>query len=297
MPLNLNALRLFSAVARTGNVTRAAAAVHISQPAISRAIRELEHGLGVTLLERGARGVRLTDAGHALADHARALFGIARTAEADMQAFATLGRGILRLGASTTIAHYLLWPAVAEFRRRQPAVEVTLVSANTAEIARRLLAYELDVALVEGPVAEASIVATPWRRDDLILIARADHRLAGRTVAWRQVSSEVLLVREGGSGTREVVSQALAAAGFDAPRTMELGSTEAIKQAVAAGLGLGFVSTAAAADQLALGRVTQVRVRKLAISRMLIRLEVPGRRPSVAAAAFTTLLHVVQSRP
>ena len=290
MPLNLNSLRLFEVVARTGNVTRAAEVARVSQPAISKAIRELEHGLGVTLLERGARGVRLTDAGIALATHARVLFGVARTAEEEMGAFRGLGRGTLRVGASTTVATYYLPAVLAEFARRHPGIEVRLTSANTADIVSRLVAYELDVALVEGPVADDRLAVEPWREDELVLIAPRTHRLAGRRTSWREVRREVLLVREPGSGTRDVVAQALAAAGLAPDRTMELGSTEAIKQAVAAGLGLAFVSRAAATDQLAVGAIATVSVRGLHLSRILTRLTLRGRAASAAAAAFGQVL-------
>ena len=290
MPLNLNSLRLFEVVARTGNVTRAAEVAHVSQPAISKAIRELEHGLGVTLLERGARGVRLTDAGAALATHARVLFGVARTAEEEMRAFRGLTRGTLRVGASTTVATYYLPAVLAEFARRHPGIEVRLTSANTADIASRLVAYELDVALVEGPVADDRLAVEPWREDELVLIAPRAHRLAGRRTSWREVRREVLLVREPGSGTRDVVAQGLAAAGLAPDRTMELGSTEAIKQAVAAGLGLAFVSRAAASDQLAVGAIAMVTVRGLHLSRTLTRLTLRGRAASATAAAFGKVL-------
>jgi DNA-binding transcriptional LysR family regulator len=286
MPLNLNSLRLFEAVARHGGFTRAAESAHVSQPAISKAVRELERGLSVALLERGPRGARLTEAGTVLAEHARTIFGLARSAEADMRAFRSLELGTLRIGASTTIATYLLPPLLGRFAARHPGVDVRLASANTREIVRRLQGYELDVALVEGPVAEAGVTVTPWREDGLVLIAPARHPLAGRSVAWPRVAAERLLVREPGSGTAEVVAAALAARGLRVGRTVELGSTEAIKQAVAAGLGLAFVSRAAAADQLALGTVALVTVRGLAIRRTLARIALAGRRPSTMARAF-----------
>jgi DNA-binding transcriptional LysR family regulator len=286
MALNLNSLRLFEAVARHGGFTSAAEAAHVSQPAISKAVRELERGLGVTLLERGPRGARLTEAGTVLAARARAIFGLTGSAEAEMRAFRNLELGTLRIGASTTIATYLLPPVLARFAARHPGVDIRLTSANSREIVRRLQGYELDVALVEGPVADEGIVVTPWREDRLVLIAPAGHPLAGRSVAWGRVAEERLLVREAGSGTAEVVAAALAAGGHRVGRTVELGSTEAIKQAVAAGLGLAFVSRAAAADQLALGSIALVTVRGLSIRRTLTRIAIAGHRPSAMARAF-----------
>jgi DNA-binding transcriptional LysR family regulator len=290
MALNLNALRLFAAVARAGSITRAAGLAHVSQPAISKAVRELERGLGVPLLERGARGVRLTEAGEILAGHARTLFGVAQTAEEELRALRGLERGLLRVGASSTIGTYALPPVLAEFTRRHPGIELRVSLGNTADVARRLAAYELDVALVEGPVTDERFVAEPWRQDELVLLAPRRHPLAGRRVRWVEVEREVLLVREAGSGTGDVVSAALAALRLAPGRTLELGSTEAIKRAVAAGLGLGFVSRAAAADQLRLRSVRPVAVRGLRIVRWFTRLAIRGRRPGAAAAAFDKVL-------
>jgi len=290
MSLNLNSLRLFEAVARAGSFTRAAVAARVSQPAISKAVRELERGLAVALFERGARGARLTEAGEVLAEHARAIFALARTADEDMRAFREIGRGTLRIGASTTIATYLLPPLLGRFVAEHPSVDVRLTSANTQEIVQRLLGYELDVALVEGPVTEDRVMVIPWREDELVLIAPGGHPLAGREVGWAEVVRESMLVREPGSGTGEVAAAALQERGLVAGRTMELGSTEAIKQAVAAGLGLAFVSRAAAADQLALGTVAVVEVRGLRVRRTLTRLALVDRRLSPAVRAFESVL-------
>ena len=167
---------------------------------------------------------------------------------------------------------------------------IVVVARHGEEVIGGLVAYELDVALVEGPVADDRLSVEPWREDELVLIAPRAHRLAGRQTGWREVRREVLLVREPGSGTRDVVAQGLAAAGLAPDRTMELGSTEAIKQAVAAGLGLAFVSRAAASDQLAIGAIATVRVRGLHLSRTLTRLTLRGRAASATVAAFGKVL-------
>lgn len=292
MALNLNSLRLFEAVARTGSFTRAADDVHVSQPAISKAVREIERNLGVALFERSARGARLTQAGEVLAEQAHTLFGLARAAEEEMRAFAGLGRGTLRIGASTTIATYLLPPLLGRFTQQYPGIDLCLVSANTLDIVRQLVAYELDVALVEGPVSRPGVRVTRWREDEIVLITPAGHPLTGtgRAAKWSEVAREPLLIREPGSGTGEVVATALATRRLVPSRTRELGSTEAIKQAVAAGLGLAFVSHAAAEDQLALGKLAVVRVAGLEIRRHLSQLTLPGRRQSAVAQAFRALL-------
>lgn len=319
MSINLHALRLFAGVVEHGGFSRAAAAMHISQPAVSRAVRELERQVGHPLLERGRpgargrptavpgaggngdarggtrqageRGVRLTDAGVALLAHARAIVAHERAAEEELRGLGTLERGRLRIGASTTIATYLLPPLVARFHREHPGVALRVTSANTRDIVARLRALEIDVALVEGPVSEEGIEVTLWREDELVLIASPAHPLARRgRVPSGALGDELLIVREPGSGTRDVVSAALRRHGIRPARTLEVGSTEAIKQTVAAGLGVAIVSRAAAADQLRLGTLRVVALEGLVIRRALARLTLAGRPAGATARAFEALL-------
>jgi DNA-binding transcriptional LysR family regulator len=292
MALNLHSLRLFVGVVDADGFTRAARRLHLSQPAVSRAVLGLEREAGMPLLERGARTVRLTDAGAALYDRAVELFAIERGAEDELRARLALDHGVLYLGASTTIATYLLPPLLGAFRAQHPGIRLRISSANTRDIARALLRRRLDVALVEGPVDDARLVVTPWREDELIVIAAPAHPLAlrRRPVPPSALTHEPFVVRERGSGTRDVAAAALATVGVRPRRALTLGSTEAVKQAVAAGLGVAIISRAAAADQLALRRVRELRVAGLTIQRRLTRLRLIGHRASAPAAAFDALL-------
>jgi DNA-binding transcriptional LysR family regulator len=292
MALNLNLLRLFAAVADERSFSRAAERLRVSQPAVSKGVRALEAQVGARLLERGPRTVRLTEAGAALHAHARTLFAAERAAEEELAAMRGLERGTLRVGASTTIATYLLPKVLAAFHARHEGVELRVTSANTRAITDLLLARELDVALVEGPVHEPQVVAHAWRQDELIVITGRQHALASRRapVAPSAIASELLIIREPGSGTREIGLDALAGRGIVPRRTLEIGSTEAIKQTVAAGLGIAIVSRYSAADQLALGTLTAVGVRGLVIRRALTRLTIPGRRPGAPTVAFERML-------
>jgi len=292
MALNLHLLRLFAAVARHRSFSRAAEALHVSQPAISKGVREFEAQIGNRLLERGPGGVRLTEAGRRLAAHAEALFGAERAAEEELEALRGLQRGALAVGASTTVATYLLPSLLGAFHQAHPSIELRLTSANTQDILQRLIARELDVAVVEGPVAEAGVLTKPWRKDEMVLIAAPGHRLArGRApVPPTALHDEILLIREPGSGTREVVWSALARHKIRPGRILEIGSTEAIKQMVAAGVGVAIVSAASAADQIALGRLKIVSMRGFSLWRVFIRLNLPARQPSAAAVAFERLL-------
>ena len=291
MPLNLHHLRVFAAVAEQGSFSRAAAALRLSQPAVSKTVQQLEREVGLALFDRSGRSPRLTDAGAALFARAREIFGVERVAEEELGALRGLERGVLRVGASTTVATYFLPPLLAQFHKHYPAVTLRVLSANTRAVARRLLEGRLDIALVEGPVSHARISVTPWRDDELVVIAPATHRLVRKKrVTGADLADESFILREPGSGTRVVAESALAEHGVHPQATMQLGSTEAIKQAVAAGLGIAVVSRAAAADQLALGYIAVVPLRSAAFRRALTELRLSGRSPSAAASAFRELL-------
>jgi DNA-binding transcriptional LysR family regulator len=292
--LKLHLLRIFTAVADQMSFSKAAKALYVSQPAVSKAVRELENQVGQPLFERGAGKLSLTEAGALLAERGRAILAIERTAEEDLGALRGLQHGVLRIGASTTIATYLLPPLIAAFLRNYPGIDLRMTILNTRSIVKLLLDYEIDVALVEGPVADERITSEAWRADELVVIAAPDHPFvlqAGQDgIPISLLAEEVILVREPGSGTREVAEQALAERGVRARRTVQLGSTEAIKQAVAAGLGLAIVSKATIPDEVALHKLTTLHVRDLTIERTLTRLKLVGRTPSPAARAFDQLL-------
>jgi DNA-binding transcriptional LysR family regulator len=174
---------------------------------------------------------------------------------------------------------------------RHPSVRIRATSANTRSVLRLLLESRTDVALVEGPISHEAIDVIPWREDELVLIAHPEHPLARQPdVGVEDVMRETVLVREPGSGTREVTARALALHGQRLTRTMRLGGTEAIKQGVAARLGVAFVSRAAAADQITLGRLVVVPVRGLQIRRALTQLKLRHRSDSTAARELRALL-------
>jgi len=290
--VNLHLLRIFSAVAQNRSFSRAADALHISQPAVSKSIREFEAQLGISLLERGPRGVHLTEAGRLLIKHARDLFAAEQSAHESLDALRGLRQGTLRIGASTTIATYFLPPVLGAFYEMHPTIELHLTSANTSVIADLLMSREVDVALVEGPVEAADVIIKPWHEDELVFIAAISHPLVSRNPPIRvsDLAAEIIVMRERGSGTRDVAWDALLSTGWSPQRILEVSSNEAITRVVAAGLGIGIVSAAVAADHLALGRLRILSIEGLAIRRPLTRLILPDRQPSPATAAFNSLL-------
>lgn len=287
MAINLHLLRIFTIVADHGSLSRAAQAMHISQPAVTKGVQELEKQVGVPLLERGARGVRLTEAGAGLQEHARAIFAAESAAEDELRANRGLKGGTLRIGASLTIANYFLPPLIARFHARYPDLALELSSHNTESIVQRLLDYKLDIALVEGPVSHERIQQRKWRDDELVVVAASNHPLAGRKrLKAADLNAAMWVVREPGSGTREVVEAALKERHLQWRHTLEINSTAAIKQTVASGLGLAMVSMVAAADQITIGKLVVLPVTDLRVKRPLTLLSLKNRPPGVAARTF-----------
>jgi len=292
MSLNLHLLRMFATVVRCGSFSKAADILNISQPAISKGVRDFELQVGCRLLNRSPKGVVPTPEGLALSRRADALFAVERAAEEELSALRGLHNGSLRIGASTTIATYMIPRYLGAFHRAYPGVDIHLISANTRDIAEQMVEHEIDIGLVEGPVDDKNLIAEPWRTDVMKLIAAPDHAfaMASEPIDPKRLETEVLIVREPGSGSREVVAQALAAHGIEPLRTLEIGSTAAIKQVVAAGLGVSIVSVVTVEDQVRLGRLKVLDLDGMTIERTLWQLTMPGRVAMPAARAFEKTL-------
>jgi DNA-binding transcriptional LysR family regulator len=285
--VNLNQLRAFAAIAEEGNVTRAAGRLAISQPALSKQLSELEASLGVTLCDRLPRGIRLTEAGIILREHAERLRAVEAAAEADIAALVGIDRGRLSVGASTTIGSYLVPELFGEFRRAYPGIGLELRIANSRAIQSALLAGEIDLALTEGFVDAEGLDVEVFDHDEMRVIVAPDHPWAARRgVKLRELATAPIVLREVGSGTREVIEAALAERGVVVQPVMSLGSTEAVKHAVAAGLGIAIVSELTVGLELSTGRLVEVAVDGLQIRRALHLLRLTARRPSASVAAF-----------
>jgi DNA-binding transcriptional LysR family regulator len=287
MALNLHLLRLFATVADYGSFSRAAQALSISQSAVSKGVAEFERQVGAKLLERG-REIVPTEAGAVLLRHAAVLFAAERGAEAELQALGGgTARGSLHIGASTTISTYILPPLLGLFQQAHPAVHLRLSTANTRDIANLLIAKAIDLAFIEGPISLPGLTLTPWRLDELVVVATPSHPLAAKVkVEPSDLSAHRHIIREAGSGTRDVVAAALREHGIVPNETMEVGGTAAIMEVTAAGLGIAIVSRAAARDKVALGALHVVPIAGLTIGRSLYRLAATGRGLNAAALAF-----------
>jgi LysR family transcriptional regulator, transcriptional activator of the cysJI operon len=255
-------LVVFRAVAEQLSFRRAAEELYLTQPAVSLQIKALEEDLGVQLFDRTGVRVALTPAGKRLLAYARRASALLAEAEQEVTALSGQHAGTLALGASTTIAQYVLPRLLAEFRRRHPRVQTTLVSGNTEHIVEALAQQQIALGLIEGPAHSRDVKTEPFLEDELVLIVPAAHEWAERgVVACAEIAEAPLLLRERGSGTRRVVELALEKQGIRRNTlnvVMQLDSVEAIKSAVEAGLGVGFVSRWALAKDQRAGRSLRV---------------------------------------
>src|SRR5690606_28380343 len=283
--LNLHLLRAFFEVARERSFSRAAEKLFVSQPAVSKAVRELELQVGLPLLERPGRGVRevrLTDGGEALFEHARGIFALERAAIEEIRSRRGERRGRLVVGASTTIAGYWLAPCLASFLEGAPRIDLQVRVGNTALIERALIDCEIDIGLVEGPVHDERIETTHWRDDPMCLAASPDNPLAGRSrLSPGVLGKQTWLMREKGSGTREVAERFIDSHGIEPGRTIEIWSNEGIARAIAAGLGIALLPSCVVRELQQTKMVTALRFTPAARAlRPLYRLELRQRPAS-----------------
>lgn len=298
--MELTTLRHFSTIARTGHMTRAARELGISQPALSAMLKKLEAEVGAQLLHRTGRGVELTDAGRAFLTHADDALRQAEAGVLAVRQLAGLEAGSIRIGGGATATTYLLPPVVSRIRRRHPRLRFYVREGGSTAIAAAVLSGELDLGIVTLPIAQGpgkpELLTLPLVEDELRLVVPPGHRLAGkRTFRWSDVAGEPIIAFEAGAAVRTLIDQAAAAAGVPLNVVMELRSIESIKQMVAAGIGVGFVSRFALRATKGAGEGLTCRdarlSRKLAIARRADRI------PSPAAAEFERELVRSITRP
>ena len=293
MAMNLHLLRMFLTVVEHQSFSRAAEALYVSQSAVSKGVRELENQLDLPLIERatgtkGQRGLQLTDSGQALYEHARGIFAMERLAVEDIRDRLELRKGRLRIGASTTVAGYWLPGFIARFVREHPGIEFDLTVANTGEIGHAIVDGRIDAGFVEGAVDDARLEATLWKSEPLLLVAAHDSPLSPkRRPSAAELSKQTWLVREPGSGTRQVTDSLLEARGIAPKAWVEIGSNEAIARAVAEGAGIAVLPAVVVADLIAIGRLRKLKLEGNGdLMRPLLRLELANRRRSPALQSF-----------
>lgn len=259
MKLSLRKLEIFVRVADEGHVTRAAETLLISQSAVSMALGELEKDAGGPLFMRQGRKLLLNERGRNLLQGARDILQRCRNFEHQLHDSLDEPVGEIRIGASTTIGNYLLPAMMAEFSRRYPRAKAQLQVGNTQQIETALEKGELEIGLIEGPSHASALEIHPWRDDELVVIVGKGHSWTEKKcVDGEMLKSADWIIREKGSGTREVFERALDQISGNVTPHLELGHTEAIKKAVESGLGVGCLSRLAVQRELDQGWLFEV---------------------------------------
>lgn len=289
--MNSHQLKSFLAVAAHQSFSRASEELHLTQPCVSKQIKALEDFLDVKLFHRIGRSVQLTEAGETLRVHAqRALQSLEEAREA-IASLKGLEKGHLRISAASTIGIYMLPEALGLFKARYPGIEISLAITNKEQVLQDLLSHESELGFVGPPIRFPELAKEQYLLDELMLIVAPTHRLAYReSVPVREIMEEIFILREKGSGTREIMEEELARLGIRFRKAMELGSTEAIKQGVAAGLGVSIVSKYAITLEVMMGRLCAAHIPELNLRRQLYVTWHKERALSRAAQAFCTLL-------
>ncbi|HEX3603655.1 MAG TPA: LysR family transcriptional regulator [Steroidobacteraceae bacterium] len=260
MHLTLRQLQIFRAIALSGSTAAAALSVPLSQSAASSALKELERLLAARLFDRVGKRLLLNDNGRALLPMALAVLDGAHNLEA---AFLAKSRALpvdLHVYASTTIGNYILPALLARFKDTAPTARLELRIGNTLDVVTAVRDFATDLGFIEGPCHATDVIVEPWLEDELVIVAAPSHPLVRaaklRKLSAKQLAQAQWLLRESGSGTRETVEQALLPHLLNIPAAMTLGSSEAIKNAVAEGLGVSCLSRSVVRNLLAAKRLS-----------------------------------------
>ncbi|MHB8347499.1 MAG: LysR family transcriptional regulator [Acidiferrobacterales bacterium] len=290
MNITLRQLKVFESVARNLSYTRAAAELFLSQPAVSMQVRQLERQLGVSLFERLGKRIHLTEAGREVYQYSRSVAQQLDEMETLLADLKGLHSGRLRISVAST-ANYFVPNLLATFHRRYPGVTVSLDVTNRETLIGQLNDNTVDLVIMGQPPAGLDVDAQVFMENPLVVVAPPGHLLArGKSVSLDKLQEETFLMREPGSGTRIAMERFFAERGIRLKTGMEVGSNEAIKQSVQAGLGLGLLSRATIEQELALKRLIVLHVAEFPIMRHWYIVHRRGKRLPAAAEAFQRFL-------
>lgn len=288
--VTLRQLRAFRALLHAGTTKGAAEALHVTPPAITLQMRELEALVGAPLIERRPQGVETTAVGAELLEAATRIEALLADTADMIEQLRGLEGGRVAVGVIST-AKYFAPKALAAFSREHPGIEMQLAIGNREETIEGLASFDLDLAIMGRPPRGFAVEQTEIGDHPHVIIASPDHVLAGRCrIALRDLTGETFLLREPGSGTRTVFEELLSSAGMDRATGMEIGSNETIKQAVIAGLGIALISAHTCSAEIADGRLAVLDVEGLPVRRRWFIVKRTDKRLLPAAEAMWTFL-------
>ncbi|MEX2568523.1 MAG: LysR family transcriptional regulator [Cyclobacteriaceae bacterium] len=264
-------LKVFNTVARRLSFTKAAEELHITQPAVTKHIKELENQFNLAFFDRRGNKVQLSPAGEVLLKHTEEIKEIYRQIEFDLNQLNQTLKGVLHIGSSTSITQYILPPLLARFHKIHQEVKVELFSGNSEQIEQALLNKKIEVGVIEGKSKRREIHYTPFLKDEIVLVCSSKNTLAKKDeILPEELKKIPLLLREPGSGTLEVTADALKQKGISLAELqveMQLGSTEAIKSYLQHSDCMAFVSLHAILKELENGALKIIEIKKLPIHR------------------------------
>jgi len=289
--INLERLRIFHAVVQTGSFTRAAEAVHLTQPGISKHIKALEDELGVVLFDRQPRRISLTQAGEILHEAAQDVASAVAAAERRIQELTGLRGGRLRVGASFPAGLYVLPRVLAAYRKQYPAIETTLAIAMTASIVAKVLDNKLDFGLVSADVHHPKLLSLAFMTDELVVIVPAEHRWAHRrSIRAQELTDETFIVAARGAGARAIVEDRLQAKGITLTNMLDFVNVEGVKHAVEAGLGISVQPRAVVQREVEAGSLVAIRLADMDSAMQYVYICRKKQVPSSAQKAFVEML-------
>lgn len=284
--MTLHQLRIFRAVAHHRSLSRAAEQLHLTQPAVSMQMKDLQEEVRLVLYEVGGRRLRLTEAGELLEQYAERILVLVDEMSVALRELSE-ARGVVRVGASSTPGVFLLPEIIAEYERDHPGVRVRFEVANSREIEERIVSGVLDFALTGGPLTCSGVVSEPWGEDELVVIVGAGHPWAGcASVPPERVARERLIAREEGSGTRHFYESALHRLNVLLPPSVEMVGVEAVKRGVEAGLGIAFISEHSVRRETAEKRLHVVRLEGIRLARPISLIQQARKHFTSAAAGL-----------
>lgn len=294
MALNFHQLHIFYTVADKGSFSAAAAALHMTQPAVTMQVQSLEDYFGTKLFQRSTKRIELTEAGKTLLPYARRSIDLIRETDTAMSKFTSQLKGRLQLGASLTIGEYILPRVLGSFGQEYPHISISMKVMNTTQIMDDIFGHHLNFGLIEAPVSHPDLHIEPVMNDELVLIAPKGHPLAAReSVLLEEAMKYPLVLREKGSGTRQVMEDELRGKNLDPDAlniVMELGSTGAVKSAVEAGLGMSVVSLSSIKHEVALGLIKVVPLSDVRFNREFFSIYLKSALLPISAVTFLTFL-------
>ena len=297
--MNLYHLRVFKTVAEYEHITRASEELILSQPAVTKIIQSLEHDTGLELIERHGRRIFLTYAGRVLLSYARRMFALEREMEEALAGLRDVETGEIKLAANTTTGVYLLPPIVSRYRDLYPQVTLYITILNSREIIEQTLNWTLDFGLVEGDPARLppGLHVEVFAQDELVLVVSPDHRWSKLDELNAEALREgELLLREKGSGSREVIEHALMLRGVQVHPLLTLSDNEAIKQMVISGVGAAIVSSLAVQRELIIGDLIRIPIAGVDLRPQLSLVRRIDKQLSQAAQEFCALLETTNEQ-